>query len=309
MALLHPPGHVERPTLSSQLRQACAGFVKAYSLAQRLLDNEEYLAACEAANALTVNRLGYSDHGKTHGLICAVGAMQIYKRGLELGWTPSFGGVNQNKFGAPTMAGPAGGRGRSVGAAKEAGRRGAGADDSRSDAALENSASVVVLGALLHDVGNSVARAGHQQWGLTVAKPILEEVLSSAYKSAEAREKMLLNIMETILTHDESMYASAMEASCVKIADGMDCESGRSRLPWKGHNADNRYGKSAMSIYYMHLGPDTPDRRLPIWAEMGDATGLFQIEQVLEKKIKSSALDGRVVVEAFVGGKRIRKYE
>ena len=277
--LLHPSGHVERPTLSTQLRAACSGFPKAYSLAQQLLDNEEYLAACEAANALAVNRLGYSDHGKTHGLICAVGAMQIYRRGLELGWTPSFGGVNQN-------------RGRNV-----------------VGAGLENSASVVVLGALLHDVGNSVARLGHQQWGMNVARPILQDVLASAYKNEGAREKMLLNTLEVILSHDESVYASAMEASCVKIADGMDCESGRSRLPWKGHNADDRYGKSAMSIYYMHLGPDTPDRCLPIWAEMGDAAGLFQMEQVLLRKIKASSLDGRVVVEAFVGGKRIRKYE
>ncbi|MDE1798566.1 MAG: hypothetical protein KGH63_04125, partial [Candidatus Micrarchaeota archaeon] len=270
MELLHPAGHVERPTLSSQLRAACSGFPKAYALAQRLLDHEEYRAACEAANALAVNRLGYSDHGKTHALICAVGAMQIYKRGLELGWPPSFGGITRN------MEERSGGN--------------------------PDSASVVVLGALMHDVGNSIARLGHQQWGLTVAKPILDDVLSGAYKSADAREKMTVNVLETILTHDESVYASAMEASCVKIADGMDCESGRSRLPWRAFNADNRYGKSAMSIYYMHLGPDTPDRKLPIWAEMGDAAGLFQMEAVLCKKIRSSMLDGRVVVEAFVGG-------
>lgn len=267
----HPIGHVERPSLRAQLRAACSGYPRAYALSQKLIADPAYLASCEAANARLVNRLGYSDHGLTHALIVAVNAMKLYQAGIEMGWEPSFGGVNKKD--------------------------------------REDSVSCLLLGALMHDVGNGVGRVGHQRWGIVVAQPILDRVLASSYRSLSDRQKMMLNIMEIILTHDESEYASALEACLVKIADGMDCEGGRSRSAFAAKNTDDRFSRSSEAIDFVHLAPVEKNQPLTIWMEMSDAFGCFQIEQVLMKKIDASTLKGKMVVEAFVGGKRIKRYE
>lgn len=258
---LHPVGPQKRPPLHRQLRLACSGYASAWELAQALADDPPYESTMEAANSLVVNRMGYSDHGRTHALVTATNAMMIFQAGLKLGWEPVFG--------------------------------------TKSDSAV-----IVALGSLLHDAGNSIARERHWEWGISVAQPLLERLLARAYP-AERRQKMILNILEVVYTHDQSVEAYSLEGSIVKIADGMDCEAGRSRLPAKFLNPQSRHHHSSEAIDFVHLGPVAAGQPLRIWAELNDKAGIFQLEEVLAKKIETSVLKKSVLAEAFIEGKKV----
>lgn len=276
---LHPIGAQKRPSLHRQLRLACSGYPKAWELAQALIIDEAYEACMEAANSLTVNRMGYSDHGMTHALITATNAMMIFHAGLTLGWVPTFGkGIGGR---AASMQGP-----------------------KPPSFSYSDSAVIVALGSLLHDCGNSIARERHWEWGIGVAQPLLARLLASAYPP-DRRQKMILNILEVVYTHDQSVEAHSLEGSIVKIADGMDCETGRSRLPAEYLNPNSRHHRSAEAIDFVHLGPVAKDQPLRVWAELNNRAGIFQLEDVLAKKIDTSVLKKSVVAEAFIEGKKV----
>ena len=268
---LHPIGAQKRPPLHRQLRLACDGYSAAWELAQALAVDPLYESTMEAANSLVVNRMGYSDHGRTHALVVATNAMMILQAGFKLGWEPTFSNS---------------------------------APKNRKEPAFADSAVIVALGSLLHDCGNSIARERHWEWGVSVAQPLLESLLARAYPPAR-RQKIILNILEVVYTHDQSVQAYSLEGSIVKIADGMDCEAGRSRLPAAYLNPENRHHRSSDAIDFVHLGPVVSGQPMRIWVELNDKAGLFQLEEVLAKKIESSVLKKQVLVEAFIDGKRI----
>ena len=58
----------------------------------------------------------------------------------------------------------------------------------------------------------------------------------------------------------------------------------------------------------MHLGPIAKGKPLPLWFELNDKAGLFQLEEIVAKRIDSGVLEEKVVAEAFIEGKRIWKY-
>ncbi len=277
----HPLGPQKRPALHQQLHLACAPFSKTWALAQALISDEEYDATLEAANALVVNRMGYSDHGRTHALVVAVNALTLLETGLTLGWEPSFG--KREKI-----------------------------ISSRSPAALRvkdssDAAVITLLGALMHDLGNSVSRERHWEYSAVLARPILERLLEPVYPQP-LRTKIILNIMEVIHTHDHAVNSYSLEGSIVKLADAMDCEEGRSRLSPDSRNADKRFRASSMAIDFVHLGPIVKGKPLPIWFELNDKTGLFQMDGVVAKRLETSVLGEKVIAEAFIEGKKVWKW-
>ncbi|MCL6089245.1 MAG: hypothetical protein M1530_03755, partial [Candidatus Marsarchaeota archaeon] len=156
----------------------------------------------------------------------------------------------------------------------------------------------------LHDCGNAVVRERHWEQSVALAQPILERLLSRAYRSP-LREKIVLNILEVIHSHDSAVPAYSLEGSIVKLADAMDCEGGRSRLPPAMQNPDRRYGASSQAIDFVHLGPITPGSLLPIWVEMNSKDGLFQLEGNMAPRLDSGVLQKQVVLEAFISGKKV----
>ncbi|VVB57339.1 Uncharacterised protein [uncultured archaeon] len=269
---LHPPGPQKRPPLHRQLKLACAGFPKAWALSQSLIEDPQYISILEAANALVVNRMGYSDHGRTHALVVATNALMLLQAGQTLGWEPSFGKKEANA--SPDFA---------------------------------DSAVVVMLGALMHDLGNSIAREKHWEFSVQLAQPILERLLSRAYREP-VRQKMILNILEVVQSHDSAVCSYSLEGSIVKLADAMDCEGGRSRLPPAQANPNKRFHDSSQAVDFVHLGPVAKGKPLPIWFELNDKAGLFQLEEIVAKRLETGVLGEKVVVEAFIEGKRVWKW-
>ncbi|HEX9709627.1 MAG TPA: HD domain-containing protein, partial [Candidatus Thermoplasmatota archaeon] len=91
---------------------------------------------------------------------------------------------------------------------------------------------VVALAALLHDVGMSIHRAGHEDFSLFLADRKLREILPAVY---DARTAVVLRseVLHAIIAHRSGGSPLTLEAGVVRIADALDMAKGRSRIPFE----------------------------------------------------------------------------
>ena len=91
---------------------------------------------------------------------------------------------------------------------------------------------VVVLGALLHCVGMAVHRDRHEDWSLFLAEPKVRELLAGIYEEPELTV-VVSEVLQAITRHRESGQPLTLEAGIVRVADALDIEEGRSRIPFE----------------------------------------------------------------------------
>ena len=96
----------------------------------------------------------------------------------------------------------------------------------------EDAEVVVVLGALLHCVGMSVHRDRHEDWSLFLAEPKARELLAGIYEEPELTV-VVSEVLQAITSHRESGHPLTLEAGIVRVADALDIEEGRSRIPFE----------------------------------------------------------------------------
>jgi metal-dependent HD superfamily phosphatase/phosphodiesterase len=172
---------------------------------------------------------------------------------------------------------------------------------------LIDSKIVVLCGSYLHDIGNAIHRELHHIHGCYLSSPILEKILKEIY--VEDKEKMLRikqEILQCIFSHDENIQCLTVEAGIAKIADGTDMAQGRARIPYKLGKIDI-HSLSALSIKKVEInrGDKKP---LQILIDMEGTAGVFQVEEVLMKKIMTSNLINLVeiiIIEPNIGEKRL----
>jgi hypothetical protein len=89
------------------------------------------------------------------------------------------------------------------------------------------------------------------------------------------------------------------------VADGTDMAEGRARIPYKTGKVDI-HSLSALSITKVEIerGDQKP---VQILVSMTNPAGVFQIEQVLERKIKTSGIQDLVEVIALEKGVKIER--
>ncbi len=95
-----------------------------------------------------------------------------------------------------------------------------------------------------------------------------------------------------------------MEAGAAKVADGTDMAEGRARIPYKTGKVDI-HSLSAISIERIEIEEGTK-RPVRILVHMDNPAGVFQIEQILGRKIKTSGIEHMVEVVALEKGKEIK---
>ena len=157
---------------------------------------------------------------------------------------------------------------------------------------------IVAFGALFHDIGNMIHRINHYEFSVFLAEPIIEKLV----REFERRDPLLLKALtlNAIYTHDEAVPCTTIEGSLVTIADGCDMEAGRSRLVHKKDRVDI-HAVSALAIERVEIKPG--DERQPIIIEiwMKHPAGIFQVDEILTKKVKSSLLSGKVKLRIHTG--------
>src|SRR3977135_3856759 len=102
------------------------------------------------------------------------------------------------------------------------------------DFAMSNDAAevVVTLGALLHCIGMAVHREGHEDFSLFLAEPKMRELLDGIYEEP-ALTVIVSEVLQAITSHRDYGKPLTLEAGIVRVADALDMEQGRSRIPFE----------------------------------------------------------------------------
>src|SRR5207249_6191246 len=90
---------------------------------------------------------------------------------------------------------------------------------------------VVTLASLLHCVGMAVHRGGHEDFSLFLAEPKLRELLEGIYEEPDLTV-IVSEVLQAITSHRDYGKPLTLEAGIVRVADALDMEQGRSRIPF-----------------------------------------------------------------------------
>jgi len=226
--------------------------------------DEEVNQLLKMSNVMAVSRLGYNDHGPVHARIVAGAALTLFDYLVDSGIKPT------------TI-------------------RDGTVDD------IEKAKVIVTLAAYLHDIGNSIHRFMHEALGSLLAKDILDRILPQLFDKREEIYSIRQEVMHAIISTQFDVLCLTMEAGVVKIGDGLDMAEGRARIPYKLGKID-MHSVSALNIKWVEVEKDG-DRPIKITINMEDMAGLFQVEEVLLPKIKTSGLQDKVKIVVLSRGK------
>jgi metal-dependent HD superfamily phosphatase/phosphodiesterase len=233
---------------------------------ERVNADEELYALWTAMNVNAVTRLGMTDHGPIHFQIVSNIALKMLRQLVERGIVPSI--VKDYSM------------------------------------ANDDAEVVVVLGALLHDLGMSIQRADHELYSLFVAQPIIDRLLDGLYEVGP-RTIVRSETLHAIISHRSEGRPMTVEAGIVRVADALDMTKGRSRIPFEA-GAVNIHSLSAASIEKIEIlsGDEKP---IHINVEMNNSAGVFQLDELLKEKLQGSGLEQYVEVEATIEGETEKK--
>ena len=231
-----------------------------------LQEDLEIQSYLRMANIMAVKRLGYNDHGPVHAKIIAGSALEIFSL-LTTKVEPSS-----------VVNGVCG---------------------------YDDACLIVLLGAYLHDLGNAVHREEHEQNSLLLALNPLERLLNRIYVNDPSLAiRIKCEVLHTLYASNDDVPCLSVEAGAVTIADGTDIAEGRSRVPYlSGKNDIHALSAQAIKRVEILVGVEKP---VSIQVYMENPAGVFQIEEVMGRKIKNSGLSEFVEVIAIMNGKKTK---
>ena len=156
---------------------------------------------------------------------------------------------------------------------------------------------VVAAAALLHDVGMSIHRTDHEAYSLFLAARKLDDLFGAIYEEP-ARSILASETLHAIIGHRRRGDPLTLEAGIVRVADALDMEQGRSRVPFED-NRPNIHSLSAAAIDDVRID-EGEDRAIRIEIEMNNSAGIFQVDELLATKLRGSGLEDHVEVIARI---------
>jgi uncharacterized protein len=161
----------------------------------------------------------------------------------------------------------------------------------------EDAEVVVLLGALLHCVGMAVHRDRHEDWSLFMAETKMRELLAGIYEEPELTV-IASEVLQAITSHRESGKPLTLEAGIVRVADALDIEEGRSRIPFERGRV-SIHSISAAAIDEVVIG-EGAERPVSVEIKMNNSAGLYQVDELLRAKLHGSGLEPYVDVVARI---------
>ena len=168
----------------------------------------------------------------------------------------------------------------------------------------EDAEVVVALASLLHDVGMSIDRVNHEEMGIFLAHGKAMELLDGIYPTVPKRV-IVSEALHAILNHRSDGHPQTLEAGTVRLGDALDMAKGRSRIAFEtGHVNIHAVSAAAIDSIEIDDGETKPVR---ITVHMLNAAGIFQLDELLKKKLKNSGLEPYVEVFANVLGESYKR--
>lgn len=265
--LAQPEAHAsDKPRIRLPLRHSPT----LQKVVDRINADEELYALWLAQNINAVNRLGMSDHGPVHMNIVANISLRLARLLQEAGVEFSLVKNYADPFGF-----------------------------SFADVQV-----VIVLAALMHDVGMSIHRIDHEQYSLFVAQPIIKRVLEGIY-DVGAATVLRSETLHAIISHRADGRPLTVEAGIVRVGDALDMSQGRSRIPFQAGNV-NIHSVSAAAIDKVEISHGE-ERPIRIRIIMNNSAGIFQVDELMKDKLTGSGIEKYVEVEATVTGETEKK--
>jgi len=155
---------------------------------------------------------------------------------------------------------------------------------------------VVVLASLFHDIGMSISRTNHEEYSLFLCNDILYKLLD--FLSEEEKTIVASEVLHAIISHRSDGRPITIEAGIVRIADALDMCKGRSRIAYESGKT-NIHSVSATAINSIEIEKGI-EKPLQINIMMNNSAGIFQVDELLKKKIKNSGIEQYISIRAFV---------
>jgi uncharacterized protein len=156
---------------------------------------------------------------------------------------------------------------------------------------------VVALTALMHCVGMSVHRKGHEDFSLFLSEPKMRELLTGVYEEPD-RTVIVSEVLQGIISHRADGEPLTLEAGILRVADALDMEKGRSRIAFE-HGRIGIHSLSAAAIDEVEI-TDGEDRPIRISIRMNNSSGIYQVDGLLKAKLRGSGLEPYVEVIAHI---------
>jgi len=240
------------------IRKGLDPYPRALAAYEMLSKDPEARGHWDMANYITMHKLGYNDHGRVHALLTGAASVAILQLLVEAGVRPDTieSGVGN----------------------------------------LEDAFVVVILSTMLHDIGNQVHREHHEAFGVTLALPMLNRILSELYPKPEQRIELRALMLHSIYSHDLHPEPLTIEAGVTAVADGTDITKGRGRKAFSLGSIDiHSISALAVDEVIIMRGDTIP---IEIRVRMNNAAGIFQVEETLTKKVLKSPIRDYVTVVA-----------
>lgn len=258
---------VKEKLVDDEIKKLLLRYPKAFEIFQATVNNNQWRKLTEMANVVAVGRWRYNDHGPVHSKIVTRNSIKIAEILRNKGIKMSYEIEKKGRF--------------------------------------EDSLAILILSSMFHDVGNCITREFHEIFSVILSRNIIRDILENFYDIKEIIE-MESYIFEGIAGHMGRFKPTSLEGRIVAIADGLDMEEGRARIPYKLGKPDiHKFSALAIEKVRILSGSRKP---LKIEIHMSESAGTFQIEEVLMPKIKGTEFEDYIEIYAIIRGKEVIRY-
>lgn len=231
----------------------------------RVNSSDEIKTLWKVMNVNATNRLGMTDHGATHFQIVA-------NNGLTIARILNKRGVEFSVV---------------------------------ADLGLTNdhAEAIIFLACVMHDLGMSIHRQGHEEYSLFLANNLLHQILD--FLTIEEKTVLISETLHAIISHRANGEPFTIEAGIVRIADALDMTKGRSRIPYNLGNIDihSVSHKSIDSVSIL----EGSERPVEIKIVMTNPAGIFQVDDLMKEKLKGGGIEKHIGVKAYLKENGVEK--
>ena len=158
---------------------------------------------------------------------------------------------------------------------------------------------VVFLASVLHDLGMTISRKDHEAYSLFLANNLLHQIID--FIPVEEKTIVTSEVLHAIISHRSDGKPLTLEAGIVRVADALDMSKGRSRIVYELEKLDI-YSVSAAAIDKVDI-EEGKEKPIQLNILMNNSAGIFQLDELLKKKIIGSGIEKYIDVHAYINQK------